>query len=217
MGITNGCLVKIFLFILLGYLIGSIPCGYLAGKIKGIDITKEGFKKIGTSNIYKTLEFLPAVLVFFVDFIKGIIPILITKAFGFSEPIASLTGFASICEHNWPIWIGFKGKGRGAATSWGVLYYFMPLEIIILFIVFIGLTAIIKSSPVPMLLFFILMPFLTRLFNEPLWMTNLSFGIFTLFLFTRIIGGIGEIMSTEIKTRTILNLILYDRPTGNDR
>lgn len=203
--------MKIFLLILLGYLIGSIPCGYIAGKIKGIDVTREGFKKIGTSNIYKTLGFLPAVLVFFGDFMKGVIPMLITKAFGFSESLSSLSGFAAICGHNWPIWIGFKGEGRGVATSWGVLYYFMPLETTILFIVFIGLTTIIKSSPIPMLIFFLLMPFGTRLFQEPLWMMNLAFGIFTLFLFTRIMSGVGAIRISKFKTKSILNFLLFDR------
>jgi len=60
-------------------------------------------------------------------------------------------------------------------------------------------------------LFFLLMPFGTRLFQEPFWMMNLAFFIFALFLFTRIIGGIGTIRITEFKTKTILNLILFDR------
>lgn len=50
-------------------------------------MTKEGFKKIGTSNTYKTLGFLPAVLVFFGDFMKSIVSILIGGAFGFSESL----------------------------------------------------------------------------------------------------------------------------------
>jgi len=203
--------MKIFLLIILGYLFGSIPCGYIAGKIKGIDVTKEGFKKIGTSNIHKTLGFVPAVLVFFSDFIKGIIPILVSKALGFSEPLTSLAGFTAICGHNWPVWLGFKGRGRGAATSWGVLFYFVPRETIILFIVFVGLCGIKKSSPLPMFIFFLLMPFGTRLFQEPLWMTNLAIGICALFLFTRIIGGIEVIRTTEFKTKTILNLFLFDK------
>lgn len=203
--------MKLFLFILLGYLIGSIPFGYMAGKTKGIDVTKEGFKKIGTSNIYKTLGILPAVLVFFGDFMKGIIPVLITKAFGFSEPLASFSGFAAICGHNWSLWIKFKGGGRGVSTSWGLLFYFVPLETTILFVMFVGLCGIIKSSPLPMLLFFLLMPFGTRLFHEPLWITGLTLGVFGLLLFTRIVGGIKAIRTTEFKTKTILNLILFDR------
>ena len=203
--------MKISFFILLGYLIGSIPSGYIAGKIKGIDVTKEGFRKIGTSNIYETLGFLPAVIVFFCDFMKGIIPIFIMGSLGFSEPLASLSGLAAICGHNWPIWLGFKGGGRGASTSWGVLYYFMPCETIILFVVFAGLSGIKKSSPLPMLIFFLLMPFVTRLFHEPLWMMNLAFGIFALFLFTRIISGVGAIRTSKFKTKSILNLLLFDR------
>ncbi|MCK4421466.1 glycerol-3-phosphate acyltransferase [candidate division WOR-3 bacterium] len=203
--------MKLSLLILLGYLIGSIPSGYIAGKIKGIDVTKKGFKKIGTSNIYKTLGFLPAVLVFFGDFMKSIIPIFITKSLGFSEPLASLAGFAAICGHNWPIWIGFKGGGRGVSTTWGVLFYFVPIETIILFVVFAGLCGIKKSSPLPMLIFFLLMPFGTRVFHEPLWITGLTLGIFALFIFTRVIGGIKAIRTTEFKTKIILNLILFDR------
>ncbi|MEA1912611.1 MAG: glycerol-3-phosphate acyltransferase [candidate division WOR-3 bacterium] len=209
--------MKLSLLILLGYLIGSIPSGYIAGKIKGIDVTKEGFRKIGTSNIYRTLGFLPAVLVFFCDFMKSIIPIFITGSLGFSEPLASLSGFAAICGHNWPIWVGFKGGGRGAATSWGVLYYFMPCETIILFVVFAGLSGIKKSSPLPMLIFFLLMPFGTRVFHEPLWMTGLTLGVFALLLFTRVIGGIKAIRATEYKTKTILNLILFDRESRNNK
>jgi len=91
--------MNVFLLIVLAYLLGAIPCGYIAGKIKEIDVTKEVFKKIGTSNIYKTLGFLPAVFVFFSDFMKSIIPILIGRAFGFSVSLERrhlMIGYLSI-------------------------------------------------------------------------------------------------------------------------
>ncbi|MCK4255443.1 glycerol-3-phosphate acyltransferase [candidate division WOR-3 bacterium] len=47
MGIANSELMRVFSPIILGYFLGSIPCGYIAGRIKGVDVTKEGFKKIG--------------------------------------------------------------------------------------------------------------------------------------------------------------------------
>ncbi|MCK4352229.1 glycerol-3-phosphate acyltransferase [candidate division WOR-3 bacterium] len=202
----------VFLLIIIGYLIGSIPCGYIAGKIKGVDVMKEGFKKIGASNIYRTMGPLPALLVFFGDFMKGIIPILIGKAMGFPESLASIAGIAAICGHNWPVWLGFKSEGRGTATSLGALYYLMPREALILFVVIVvGLTLIVKSTPVAFLIFFFLMPFGTRLFHEPLWMAWFAIGIFGLILFTRIISGMKEIKASESKKKTLLNLILFDK------
>ncbi|MDO9575007.1 MAG: glycerol-3-phosphate acyltransferase, partial [bacterium] len=47
--------------IVIGYLFGSIPCGYIAGKLAGRDIRQEGYRRIGASNVYSVLGFIPAI------------------------------------------------------------------------------------------------------------------------------------------------------------
>ncbi|MEO0199368.1 MAG: glycerol-3-phosphate acyltransferase, partial [candidate division WOR-3 bacterium] len=54
--------MRICLAIIFGYLFGSIPMGYILGKLRGIDITERGFRKIGTSNVYRVLGLKYAIL-----------------------------------------------------------------------------------------------------------------------------------------------------------
>lgn len=204
-------IAHILLSIIVGYLFGSIPFGYIAGRIAGKDIRKEGYQRIGASNVYTLIGFLPAVLVFFADFIKGIVPIFILTLVGFEEPVASIAGISAIVGHNWPIFLRFKGEGRGLATSCGVLFYLLPLEAMCGFGVFILLTIIIKSSALPTFVLMCIVPILTLIFPEPLWTFGISLSISFIILATRVIGGSKYIREEGNKGKVVLSLILYDR------
>jgi glycerol-3-phosphate acyltransferase PlsY len=196
--------------IVIGYFFGSIPFGYIAGRLAGKDIRQEGYHRIGASNVYSVLGFIPAVFVFFGDFFKGVVPIVILTLLGVSEPVASVAGVSAIVGHNWPIFLAFKGEGRGFATSCGVLYYLLPLETICGFAFFILLVIMLKSSPLPTFIFACIMPILVLLFPEPLWTFGISLSISLLLVFTRIVGGLRQIEVRRNKGSAILNLILYD-------
>ena len=118
--------------IILGYLIGSIPFGFLAGKIKGVDIRKVGSGNIGATNIYRSLGIWPALTVFILDMLKGTAAVYIAQALlPQSTPLLSreyfivLSGVAAMVGHMYSIFLGFSG-GKGAATSLGILFGIAP-------------------------------------------------------------------------------------------
>jgi acyl phosphate:glycerol-3-phosphate acyltransferase len=119
---------------LLSYLLGSIPAGYLAGRLAGIDIRKAGSGNIGATNVTRTLGRRYGYPVFVVDFAKGALAVCVSILLGRqAEPKPTSTEIygivAAICcvlGHVFPVWLGFKG-GKGVATSAGALFGLMPL------------------------------------------------------------------------------------------
>ncbi len=120
------------LFVLLAYLIGSIPFGLLAGKVKGMDIRDHGSGNIGATNVFRICGKGYGITVFVLDVLKGLVPVLIAQAFT-TGAVPILAGVAAILGHNFPIWLGFKG-GKGIATSAGVLGGLLPWALLVAFL-----------------------------------------------------------------------------------
>ena len=116
-----------------GYLLGSIPSGYLAGRwLKGIDIRQEGSGSTGATNVLRVVGKGPALAVFVVDVLKGALAVLLAKTVlePLGQPLSPagwqidgwivLAGLAGLAGHIWPIWLGWKG-GKAVATGLGML------------------------------------------------------------------------------------------------
>lgn len=132
---------------LIGYISGSIPTAYLIlKKVNGIDITNAGSGNVGAMNSFevtrsKGLGF----LVFFIDFLKGIVPVLIVFfLFNFNFSLAAITLIFSIFSHCFNPWIGFKG-GRGLATAAGGILILFPV-LLFAWIAFWTITYLIKKD-----------------------------------------------------------------------
>lgn len=123
---------------LISYLIGSVPAGYLAGRVAGIDIRKVGSGNIGATNVLRVLGKRYGYPVFLFDFAKGTaaveMSILIFNSTHHAEVsrelCAILAGVSSVIGHSYPVWLGFKG-GKGVATSFGVVFGLIPLAALI--------------------------------------------------------------------------------------
>src|SRR3989304_4401361 len=108
-----------WLVILIGYLLGSIPTAYIAGRVlKGQDIRHMGDENMGALNAWRMLGHRAGLLVAIVDGLKGALAILLAQAAHASQTVVMFTGTAAVIGHNWPVYIGFRG-GRGAATAVG--------------------------------------------------------------------------------------------------
>ena len=110
--------------LLLGYLLGSIPSGFLAGKwCKGIDLRSIGSGSTGATNVLRNVGKGPALVVFLVDVAKGAAAVLIASALTQNNPlndwIQVLAGLTALAGHIWPVWLGFKG-GKAVATGLGL-------------------------------------------------------------------------------------------------
>ncbi|ACK73433.1 protein of unknown function DUF205 [Gloeothece citriformis PCC 7424] len=127
----------VILLIVIAYLLGSIPTGYLAGRyLKGIDIREHGSGSTGATNVLRTLGKTAAIFVLIIDLLKGAIAVALVRLL-YSLDINPLplnwqawliiaTGLASILGHSRSIFLNFGG-GKSVATSLGVLLVMNPI------------------------------------------------------------------------------------------
>ncbi len=107
--------------LLLGYLLGSIPSGFLIGKwVSGIDLRELGSGSTGATNVLRHVGKKPALAVFVFDVGKGTFAVLLAKTLVQSNEIEVVTGLAALAGHIWPIWLKGKG-GKAVATGLGIL------------------------------------------------------------------------------------------------
>ncbi len=122
------------LYIVAAYLIGSVPFGYLAGRINGIDLREHGSHNIGATNAVRVLGKKWGIPVFICDFLKGFVPLLLMKehlggdatAFSTEQMLWFLAlMFALVLGHTFTCFLHFKG-GKGVATTGGCLFALSP-------------------------------------------------------------------------------------------
>ena len=108
------------LILFLGYLFGSFPSGYLAGRIaKGIDIRSLGSGSTGATNVLRHIGKRAAITVFLLDVFKGVLSILVAKYFLLNDSWQVAIGLSTLIGHIWPVWLNWKG-GKAVATGLGI-------------------------------------------------------------------------------------------------
>lgn len=121
-------------WILVSYLVGSVPVGLLLARAKGIDIRTVGSGNIGATNVFRSVGKPWGVATFIADALKGFVPAFFFPGLaGELLPesgvlFALLCGVAAVAGHNWPVWLCFRG-GKGVATSAGVLLGVAPAAV----------------------------------------------------------------------------------------
>ena len=129
----------------LGYLLGSIPFGYMLVRIfRGTDVRQTGSGNIGATNVARTSPALGGATLA-LDFLKGLAPVLlIQNIFPGMPALAFLAALASICGHVFPVWIGFRG-GKGVATGLGAFVLLTPKAILVVVGVFLIVAAVFRT------------------------------------------------------------------------
>lgn len=126
-----------WLLIALGsYLLGSVPFGYVAGRLCGIDIRTKGSGNIGATNVLRVLGKKWGYAVFLLDFLKGWLPVQL--ALDWSTVLSghhatgpgAVAGICVLLGHSFPFWLGFKG-GKGIASSAGVIIALFPAAFLV--------------------------------------------------------------------------------------
>ena len=123
---------------MLAYFIGSLPAGYIAARIAGVDIRAHGSGNIGATNVVRVLGKQFGYAVFLVDFGKGIAAVLLARYVttlsgtdeGAVEVAATVAGICAVIGHSFPVWLNFRG-GKGVATAIGVLFALLPIAALI--------------------------------------------------------------------------------------
>lgn len=131
-------MTSLFLAAALSYLLGSIPSGYLAGRLRGVDLRASGSGNIGATNALRVLGKRDGYIVFAADFLKGIVGARAAIGVGVflrpdlpREMFAATGTVAVVLGHMFPVWLRFQG-GKGIATSGGVMIAVFPWPVFVL-------------------------------------------------------------------------------------
>lgn len=171
------------LYLMLTYIIGSIPTGYLVVKIlKRVDIRTVGSGNIGATNVNRVLgiKWFIGVLIF--DALKGYLPVFISGILFRDMPFMPiLSGVAAITGHTFTVFLNFKG-GKGVATSLGVFLALAPISIISSFVIFLFVLYLFKYVSLGSVIASALFPAFVFIYGES--------GYLNLILFFALIGAV---------------------------
>jgi len=175
--------------VLLGsYLLGSIPFGYVAGKIRGIDIRKIGSGNIGATNVVRVLGKRYGYSVFVLDFLKGFSAVKISMSIATDagpewaspEIFGIFAAIASVIGHSFPVWLKFRG-GKGVATSAGALFGLIPLAALIGIVIwvlvcwftrYVSVASVVAAATLPLVI--LIMTRLNQIHGNSLFYSSLG-------------------------------------------
>ncbi len=123
------------LFVILSYLLGSIPSGFIIGTLAGFDIRTAGSGNIGATNVARVIGKKSGLLTLVADTGKGFIPVFIAQQVALSDAAVAMIGAAAFLGHLFPIFLKFKG-GKGVATACGILLALAPPATLIVLVIF---------------------------------------------------------------------------------
>lgn len=199
-------------WIIVSYLIGSVPFGFLISKYsRNIDIRLVGRKQIGATNVFHNVGWWQGILTGVLDIAKGWLVVFLAQQLGFSLWIQIFAGLAAILGHNWPVFLKFFG-GRGVATLIGatlalnaaVFPYTIPLLIVIMFL----------WDGAPATLIFLLAYLISNYYTGQTEQCVFSLLAFPIVLFKRLDGVEQDFLTAKSKASAVLSRLLFDRAGG---
>lgn len=119
----TGQLLRAVFALVIGLVLGSVLPADLLARRRGIDIRSSGDGNPGTINAIRVLGWAPGLITAVYDVAVGVLSIQIATLLGVSEGLAYLAGLASVVEHRFPVFRGFREDGQGMAASAGLLLY----------------------------------------------------------------------------------------------
>jgi glycerol-3-phosphate acyltransferase PlsY len=148
------------------YLLGSIPTGYILGKLSGVDVRDLGSGNVGATNVGRSVGKWQGILTLLVDMFKGTVPVAIGIRINLPPGAIAAIGCTVFLGHLYPVFLKFRG-GKGVATGLGVLLVIAPLASVLLVGVFIAvviptrlvsLSSIITAALAPLALWMFFQP-----------------------------------------------------------
>ncbi|HAM51085.1 MAG TPA: acyl-phosphate glycerol 3-phosphate acyltransferase [Nitrospiraceae bacterium] len=148
----------------LSFLMGSVPFGYLTAKMKGVSLREVGSGNIGATNVLRSVGKLPAILTLVGDIGKGTLAVVVARH-ALNDPfMEGIVGLSAIAGHNFSIFLRFKG-GKGVATSIGVLLAYSPRVALITIVLWVMVVYFTKYSSLGALFAFVVLPLTMYLFD----------------------------------------------------
>lgn len=118
--------VKAFSLLLFSYLLGSIPSGFILGRLHGVDVRKGGSGNVGATNVARLVGKRQGLLTLIADMAKGFIPTFLSLTLGLSPVVTAVVALGAFLGHLYPVFLKFRG-GKGVATTLGIFLALAPL------------------------------------------------------------------------------------------
>ena len=129
------------IIVIIAYLIGSIPFGYLIVRKKiGTDIRETGSGGTGATNVSRRAGKVAGVLTLLLDAAKGSVAVLIANALASDDWTIAAAAIATLIGHIFPVWLGFRG-GKGVATGVGIFSVLAPIAVLCAGVMFVAVVA----------------------------------------------------------------------------
>ena len=159
--------MEYIIWIIIGYLSGSIPTGYWFGKLKGIDLTQIGSGSTGATNVLRSLGPSVAILTLFVDVLKGFLPIFFALKLQNNDLVVMFVAVACLIGHSKSVFLKFKG-GKSSATGLGILIAISWQAAAITFFIWLVVVGMSKYSSLGSIISIPLAPLWLYLFHKPM-------------------------------------------------
>jgi acyl phosphate:glycerol-3-phosphate acyltransferase len=165
-------MINTIITVLIAFLIGSIPCGYLlTKKYSKIDIREHGSGNTGSTNVERIAGKRLAKITQVLDVLKGFVPTLIVflivkynLLYFNTDYIVLLTALAAILGHDFSPFLKFKG-GKGVNTTLGVSLVIDPITALLSLAVFILVKKIFKYTSLGSICSAVALPLFSFLLN----------------------------------------------------
>ena len=154
------------LLILFGYLVGSVPVGFILGARSGIDVRAFGSGNVGATNVARVVGKRQGILTLIADTAKGFLPVILAMQLGASLAATVLVGAAAFLGHLYPIFLKFKG-GKGVATALGVFLAVAPMATLVLVALFVVTVLASRIVSLSSILTAVAAPIIFWLFSYP--------------------------------------------------
>jgi glycerol-3-phosphate acyltransferase PlsY len=122
-----------------GYLLGSLPFGYWAGRLRGIDLRLAGSGNTGATNAMRVLGLKIGLPVMGLDIGKGVAAVVIARGLSDNHLVPVLAAAAAVAGHMYPLFLGFRG-GKGVATGAGTALALVPWIGVFAFVVWLSVS-----------------------------------------------------------------------------
>jgi glycerol-3-phosphate acyltransferase PlsY len=211
--------------IALSYLIGAISFPYWVARSRGVDLRAVGSRKLGGSNLWKSVGPVEGTVGGLLDAAKGLVAVLAARALGLPLEVQLLCGLAAVAGQMWPAFHRFDG-GRANSAGWGLALAADPVAFVIMMLPVLAASAMrlaVRPHPSRLLPLASLLSFLV--FPAVIWeqegttpVVLAGLALFALILVRRVTAGLGDDLRTGAPVaRVILNRALFDRSELQER
>ena len=211
--------------VLLSYLGGSVSFPYWVARLRGVDLRTVGSRKLGGSNLWKSVGPKEAVVGGLLDAAKGFAAVTVTRAIGLPLEVQLACGLAALIGQMWPVFHQFDG-GRANATGWGFALAADPIAALIMGTpLYVSLLAVRVVHPRPTRLLPLASLLSFAIFPAVIWEQEgttptvvAGILVLALILVRRITAGLRDDLATGAPlARVLANRAMYDRSELQER